>query len=134
MAPTALNGGPDVRGLFALQVVHDDDVAGTQAGHQKLLGISAGDGPVHGPVDQHGRDHAIHSHASHEGGVAPVSLRHRRVQPAVPGAALVKPGHLGREAAFIDEDQAGGVQASLGRKPVGACCDDIGTILLRRPL
>ena len=59
---------------------------------------------------------------------------HRREQPVASGAALVTPAHLGLEAAFIDENQAGGVQTGLGRKPVGTCRGDIGTILLRRPL
>ena len=64
--------------LVAGQVVHDDDIAGLEAGGEDLLGIGLESGAVHRSVQHHGGAQAAQAQASDEGGGLPMSPGHRR--------------------------------------------------------
>jgi hypothetical protein len=78
-AEQARPGCPDrrahVRPLAAAEVIHDDDVAGLQLGHQHLVDVGPEGGAVEGALEHQGRDHAGPAQPGDEGGGLPVPVR-----------------------------------------------------------
>jgi hypothetical protein len=71
------------RSLVARQVVHDDDVAGAQFGHEHLGDVGFEPVAVDRPVQHHRRDHAGHAQARDQRGGLAVAVReaHRSRSP-----------------------------------------------------
>ena len=70
-----LNGFANGSGFVGWQVVQDDGVAGHERWGQDLLDISEEGGTVHGPIDGHGRHHAIKCQAANKGRRLPMAIR-----------------------------------------------------------
>lgn len=129
-----LYGFTNTGDFVAGQVVHDDDIAGLEAGGKNLLGIGLEGGAVHGPVQHHGGTQAAQAQAGDEGGCLPMSPRRRGAQAlATPGAAA-QPGHVRFGAGFVYEDKPFRVEPSLPPAPELTLLRDVGAILFRRPL
>ena len=63
-----------------------------------------------------------------------MAMRHRCGEPLATRAAGIAASHVGGEAAFIEEHQAGGVQPGLSGTPGEAGGRNVGPVLLRRRL
>ena len=74
--------------LVTAEIVHDDDVAGAQARHQKLLDIGAKAGAVDRPVEDAGCGDAVMAQRRQERHGAPAAMRHLGDQS---GAARTAP-------------------------------------------
>ncbi len=112
------------------QVVHDDDVAGPQGRHQHLLDVGLEADPVHRPVQDHRRGHAIDTQRRGERRGLPVAMRDGRAAALATQGAAPYPCHLGRGAGLIDEDQAVRIKVRLAVGPGAAPLGDVGSLLL----
>lgn len=120
------------RAFVAGQVVHDDDVAGPQFGHQDLRHIGLEPVAVDRSVEHHRRNHAGHAQPSDQRGRLAVAMRESHPQAFAPGAAAMAAGHVGRGPRLIDEDQAFRLQIELAVEPAPPLAQDVGTVLLDR--
>ena len=116
--------------FVASEIVHDDDVAGSQGGHQELLDISAKAGAVDRPIDDAGRGDAVATQRRQKGQCALSAVRHLGDQASAAGAAAMAAGHVGLGPGLVDEHQALGVKPVLMLLPPGAAPGDVGPILL----
>ena len=99
------------------EIVEDDDVTGVQFGTEDRLEISGEDLGVDRPLNQKGGRETLDPQGGDEGGGLPVPMRHVRNATLALGTAAVEPGHLGVQARFVDEDQAGAVPTGLRLAP-----------------
>ena len=125
-----LNGFANGSGFVGWQVIQDDGVAGHELWGQDLLDISEEGGTVHGPVDGHGRHHAIKCQAANKGRRLPMAMRNRGAAALASRCATILSGHLGRCAAFIDKNEARRVEIGLGFEPSLTLQCYVRTILL----
>ena len=92
---------------MASQIVHDDNVARAERGHQELLGPGEEAFPIDGTVDHAGRIDPIVAQGSDEGHRAPPAMRHLGVETLTAETAAMGPGHVGLGPGLVDEDEAG---------------------------
>jgi len=121
----------------AAEGVHHDDVGRAQFRHPGLLDPGLDDEAVDWRVDRAGRDDTAVAHAGDQRGGLPVPVRHRHAQAITAQAASVWPGHVGAGPAFIDEDQAFGIEIGLSLELGFTPARDVRAALLgrgRRPL
>ena len=81
--------------FVAAEIVHDDDVAETQRGHQELLDIGAKAGAVDRPIDNTGRSDAVMAQCRQKGQRPPAAVRHLGDQASTAAAAPAPAGHVG---------------------------------------
>jgi hypothetical protein len=125
-----LDHRPDLWPLVAGQVVHDDDVAGSELGDKNPLDIGLEGLAVDRPREHEGRDHAAEREGRDDGGRLPVPVRHADPQPfAAPGAAMGA-GHVRLRPGLVDEHQASGIEVGLRLEPGLAPLQDVRTVLL----
>ena len=72
---------------------------------------------LRGPTEQHGRTEAGRGRARHEGRGVPMPMRDRGAATLALRRPAAQAGHLGREPAFIDEDQSLGLKVGLAIEP-----------------
>ena len=70
-----------------------------------MIQVSEEDLRVGRGLDGHGGDDAIQTHSRQDGEDPPASFRRRFVYANAPRRPGITPRHLGRDAAFIEEDQ-----------------------------
>ena len=116
--------------FVAAEIVHDDDVARAEGGHQELLDIGAKAGAVDRPVNDAGGGDAVVAPRREKGQRAPTSVRHLGDQAGAADRAPVPTGHVGFGPGLVDEYQAPGVKPALMRLPSGPAASDVGAILL----
>lgn len=102
---------------MARQVVHDDDVAMMQFGHEDAGYVGEKRIGVHRPVEHPGRDHAGAAQSVREGGGLPVAEGDAGAQSLAASAAPMTAGHVGGRLGFVDEDQPVGVEIELTLEP-----------------
>ena len=115
--------------LVGRQIIHDDDIAGCQLGHQHVDHIGAEGIPVHRPVEQHGGTQACQAQAGGECRGLPMAVRDGGPAAHPPLGSAPQAGHLGRSAGLVDEDQLLGIEIGLGVEPGLAAGDDIRPLL-----
>ena len=102
------------------EIVHDDDVAGAEGGHQELLDIGAKAGAVDRPVDDAGGGDAVVAQGRQKGQGVPATVRHLGDQPRAAAAAPVPAGHVGLGPGLVDKHQAPGVKPALMAPSTGS--------------
>jgi hypothetical protein len=116
--------------LVAAEIVHDDDVAGLERGHQELLDIgfeafavdrSVKDARCVDPVVPQGRKEC-------EG--LPMPVRRLSAQALPSRSPAVGADHVGLGPGLIDEDEAGRINLSLMPFPACPSARDVGPVLL----
>jgi hypothetical protein len=112
------------------QIVHDDDIAGLERRDEQLLHIGKEGNAVHGAVEHHGGGHAREPECADEGGGLPVSVRNRGAASGAAWRTAIAPGHLGRGAGLIDEDQSLGIEIGLRLEPGLPSTRDVRPLLL----
>ena len=85
---------------------------------------------MHGAVEHHGGGHAFQPEGADEGGGLPVSVRNRGAASGPPWRTAIAPGHLGRGAGLIDEDQPLGIEIGLRLEPGLSSTRDVRALLL----
>ena len=97
-----LDGASHAGALVSRQVVHDDDVARRQRGHENLLDVDQEGRPVHGAVEDHRRRHAAQAKAGRQGGGLPVSMGNGGPAALATPGSPSEPRHLGRSTRLVD--------------------------------
>ena len=128
--PACFDRLSDAVDLVGGQIVHDDDVGRPQERGQHLLAPSPEDLAVHRPVEQHRGDEAGTGQPADEGNGLPVSMRDGGAAALAFGRPTAQARHLGREPAFVDEDQALRIKRGLTIEPALAGGLYVGPLLL----
>ena len=92
------DGIADAGDFMAGQVVHDDDLAGLEGWHQKLLDPGAERLAIHRAVERHWRIKSFPAQRRDEGGGAPVAMGRFGQKPLADGATAIAAHHVGGEA------------------------------------
>jgi len=116
--------------LVTAEVVEHHDVAGLQRGRQELLHPCEEQHAVDRPVDHAGCVDAVVPERGEEGHGGPPPMGHMGDQALAAWGAAVGAGHVGLGPGFIDEDQAGGIDARLMAAPACAAPRNVGSMLL----
>ena len=114
---------------MAAEVVGDDDVAGTQRGHQNLLYVNEEQIAVDGRIDEPGRFDPIMAQSCDEGHRVPVSIRHLGEHSDANRSPTAQRCHVGLGPGLVDEHQAGRINQFLIMPPLQAAPRDVGAIL-----
>ncbi len=118
--------------LVRAEIVHDDNVAGSQRWHQQLLDIGPEALTVDRSVDDAGRRDPVVPEGRKEGHRAPMAVRDLSPEREPTSPPAVGTGHVGLCPRFINEDETGRIDFKLVPLPPGAAAGDIRTILLGR--
>jgi len=117
--------------LVAAEVVHDDDVARRQGGHEELLDVSREERAVDRTIEHAGRIDPVATQCGHKGQRLPFA--ERGLGNKLPAA--LRPAsdrrHVGLGPGLIDEDQSAGIKPALILLPLRPAARDLRTILLR---
>ncbi len=116
--------------LVATEVVHDDDVAGSEGRDQQLAHIGGEPFPIDRPVEHEGGVYAVVAQGGDEGHGAPVAVRGLGGQGLSPRAPAVGPDHVGLGPGLVDENQPPRVNLALMALPPSAASGDIGAVEL----
>ena len=115
--------------LLAAEVIHDDNVAGAEGGHQELFDVSTEAGAVDRPVDDAGGGDPVAAQSRQKGQCPPAAVRQLSDQAAATWRAPVAAGHIGLSPGFVDEHQPLGVKPALVFLPLGPPTGDVGAVL-----
>ena len=129
-SPTGFDSFPDASNLVGGQIVHDDKVIRPQDRREHLLAPGPEAIPVHRSVEHHRSDEAGKRQSADEGHSLPVSVGDSSAAALAFGRPTPKACHLGRQAAFVDEDQVFGTKRGLLFDPLLAGCLYVGALLL----
>ena len=130
MGADGLDRGAHSLAFMGTEIVHDDDVAGTQGRDQELLDIGGEGLAVDRTVDHAGRGYGVVAQGGKEGAGRPVSVWHRSDQTLAPWSAAVGSCHVRLHPGLVDEDEPIQGQVRLGLPPGRAGRGDVGPILL----
>ena len=129
-------GGPDhlPHGgrLVGSEVVHDDDIAGLEHGHELLLDIGAEALAVDRPVEHARRGEPVEAQRAQEGQRAPVAVRGEAAQALASRPPAPQRRHIGLDPGFVDEDQLARIEIGLNGVPALSPTGDVGARLLKR--
>ncbi len=91
--------------LVGAEVVHHDDVSGSQLRAQHLVQVGEEDLAVGGGLDGHSGDDAVHAQRAQDGEHLPVAAGYVVAHSLASLGAAIEPSHLRRDAAFIQINQ-----------------------------
>ena len=114
------------------EVVHDDDVPGTQRGDEDLADTGLEHGGVGRAVDGHARGRAVRADGGDHGAHAPVPVRCAVVRAHAPGRPSPEPRHVGFRAGLVEEHERAGRHRRHLLTPELARGRDVGTVLFVR--
>ena len=116
--------------LVGGKVVHRDDLPRRERRRQTSFEIGEEDFAVHRGVDDERSGDAILPQTGDEGGHLPMAVRNAGDQPFPARAASTQPGHVGRSAGLVDEDELLRIKPRLLLLPVRARGADVLALLL----
>ncbi len=85
---------------------------------------------VHRPVEKHRGARAIETQTGGEAGGLPMAMGYAGAATFTPRRPSAQPGHLGRGAGLVDEDELLGIEIGLAVEPRSAAGGDIRPLLL----
>ena len=129
MAPPLLNQLHGVRIFVRSEIVHDHDVAGTQAWKQEGAHIGLKHGGIGRPFDGHAGGAAVQPHGTEHGRGAPVALRRFGEEAAAPRRAPAQARQVGLRGRFVEEDEPGRLERALVTAPPPPGPNDVRPIL-----
>ena len=124
------DGLADGLAFVAAQIVHDDDIAGLERGHEHLFDIDEKALAVDGSVEQPRGLDAVIAQCGDEGRGLPVPKRHLRLQPLAFGRPAAERRHIRFGPGLVDENQPAGIDQSPIFDPLQSAAGDIGAIPL----
>ena len=116
--------------FVAAKVVHDDDVAWQQRGHEELRHVGKKTLAVNRAVEHARSRNAIVAQACEERQRLPVTMRNLRSQPLAARRAPMRTSHVGLGPGLVDEDETPGIKLSLMPPPSQPPARNVGPILL----
>ena len=116
---------------MAPEIVHDDDVAWSEAWDEQLFDIGAEALAINRPIEYARRGQSVATQRAEERHGAPVAMRREAAQASAPGRPSTQRNHVGLDPCLIDKDQASRIEAGLPRSPAAAPAGDIGTALFK---
>ena len=114
--------------LVTAEIVHDDDVALMQRGHENLFDIGAKALAVDRPFDQPRRDEPVMTQGSQERRGLPAPVRNFGEEPAATRRPSPQRRHVGSGPGLVDEYEALRLDAVLIPRPLRPPPRDVGTI------
>ena len=123
--------GADGAGLVTAEIVHDDDIAGAERGHQLLADIGEEALAIDRPIEDTGRGEAVAAQGGEERHGAPMTVRCETTQalPLRPPASEWR--HVGLDPGFVNEHEAVGVEPALPGLPALAPAGDVPSPLFK---
>ena len=115
--------------FVAGEVVHDDDVARCEGGHEELLDPFGKAGPVDRLIEDARCIDPVAAQRGDEGHGAPMAIGHLGVQPLALGRPAPERGHVGLGPGLVDEDEMPGIKPPLILAPLRAPPCDLGAQL-----
>ena len=113
MRSSLADHAPDSIALVAVEVVHDNDVAGLERGHENLFDIGFEARPVDRAIEDEGSGYAIATQGREKGQRLPMAVRQLGLQRLAPVIPAAQARHVGLDPGFVDEDQAAGRNPGL---------------------
>ena len=110
----------DGRSLVTGEIVHNDDIAGRERGHEELLDILKEARPVDRLIQHAGGIDPVAAQGREEGHRFPVTIRHLGMEPLALGCPAAQGSHVGLGPGFINEDEAAGINPPLILLPLPA--------------
>ena len=114
------------------QIVHCDDVAGSERWDKALFHLGKKHRSVHGTLKHKRCSYPAQPQTSYEGDRFPMSMWGVANQSLTAGTAAIKPHHLGMRAGFVDKHQSCGVKHALLSHPAAACASHLDALLFCR--
>lgn len=100
------------------QIVHDDDVAGREGGHQELLDILS-EAPAVDRLVEHARGvDPVTAERREEGHCAPMTIGDLGMKPLANRRPAAQRRHIGLGPGFVDEDEARRIKPALVLLPL----------------
>lgn len=125
------DGVADGLGFVAAEIVHDDDVAGSEGRHQLLVDVGAEALAVDRAVEDAGSGQAITAKCPEEGQGTPAAVRREAAQPPTFRAPAAQGRHVGADPGLVDEDEAFGVEPALPGLPASTPAGNVRPTLLK---
>ena len=125
-----LDSFSDGDGLVAGRLSRMTMSPGLRVGARTCFDIGKEGCPGHRPIDGHGGEDAVEREAGDQSGGLPVTMGDGSAATLAPGSPAIHAGHLGRGPAFVDEDQALGVEPGLVFEPGLTPACDVRSVLL----
>ena len=114
---------------MASQIVHDDDVAGLERGHERVLDIGMEAYAVDRAIEEDGRIDPVVAQSCQEGKGSPSTEGRFGKETFASGAAAMAAGHVGLGPGLVDEDQPPRIEPILIASPSRAAARHIRPIL-----
>jgi len=118
--------------MMGRQVVHHDDVTGSERRPQDLIEVREKDIAVHRAIEQARCGQPVDAQGREERAGLPVLVWRVIVHATAAETAPVPPNQIRRNAAFIKKNKAFRVNRGGDRPPGRARGDDVGAILFGR--
>lgn len=114
---------------MAGEIVHDDDVARRERGHEKLLNIFEEACRVDRLIEDTGRIDPVAAQGSEERHCFPMAVRHFGMEPLSFGRPATQRRHVGFRPGLVDENEPLGINPALILPPLLASPGDLGSQL-----
>ena len=121
----------DRRRLVGAEIVHDDDVAQFQDGHELLFDIGVKTPAIDRSIEDTRCGEAVAAQCTEEGQCAPVAMRGGAAQALAFRPPASQRGHVGLDPCLVDKDQPTRIEAALPGAPALTIAGDIGAGLLK---
>ena len=118
--------------LLLCEIVHDDDVALPQGRDEDLVDVEAERLAVDRPVEEPWRLDPVVPQGGEERHRPPVAVRHLGGQALAARRPAPERSHVGLGPGLVDEDEAGGIDEPLPRRPLGPSPRHVGAVLFGR--
>jgi hypothetical protein len=122
---------PDGGRLVGTEIVHDDDVARLEHGHELLLDIGSEALAVDRPVEDARCSQPIAAQRAKEGQRAPMTMRSQAAQALALRPPASQRRHVGLDPGLVDEDQPPRIETGLPGSPALSSPRDVGAGLLK---
>lgn len=126
------DGLPRGQTLVHGEVIQDDEVAGRQRRHQRLLDVGEKTRAIERPIKQHRRGHAGDPQGAETGGRVPPPIGRVIDDAFARAAAPVATDQVGAHGRLVEKHQSGRIEARRGRGPRGPRDHDVSAPLFGR--
>lgn len=117
--------------FVAAEIVHDDNVARLEDGHELLLDIGAEALAIDRPVEDAGCGELVATQCAQECQRAPVTMRGKGAQAFALRTPAAQRRHVGLDPGLVDEHQPSGIETSLPCLPALTSAGNVGAGLLK---
>lgn len=113
------------------EIVHDDDIARFEHGHELLLDPSAEALAVDWPIEDARGRQSVRAQCAEEGERSPVAMRGKAAQALALRPPSAQRSHVGFDPGFVDEHQPARIEVGLEGAPAPSSSGNVGSSLLK---